>query len=104
MKPRTQALDIRTLAEVYLSAKRMVIDAGFEAEVAWQEDACLMPVTEERFLSEAAWVVLSSGMKERVIRGVFPSISTAFAEFVSAHDAALAAAEGGRAHALCAFG
>ena len=96
MKARIKALDVRTLAEVYLSAKRMVIDAGFEAEVAWQEDACFMPLTEQRFLSEAAWVVLSSGMKERVVRGVFPAIATAFAGFMSAQEAGLAAADGGR--------
>ncbi len=35
-------------------------------------------VDERQFLVEAAWVVLSSGMRESVIRRIFPAIEDAF--------------------------
>ena len=87
----------------YLHAKRAVLDAGYEAEIAWQEDACRTPMTETRFLSEAAWVVLNSGMREAVVRRIFPVIAFAFSNFISARAAAASAVEGGREQALRAF-
>ncbi|HTE54975.1 MAG TPA: hypothetical protein VK698_29175 [Kofleriaceae bacterium] len=87
----------------YLQAKRVVLDAGYGSEIAWQEDACRTPLTEARFLSEAAWVVLSSGMREAVVRRVFPVVAAAFAKFISARAAAESVAEGARGQALRAF-
>jgi hypothetical protein len=92
----------RALASAYLHAKRAVIAAGYESEVSWQEEACDAPITERRFLSEAAWVVLNAGMRESVIRRVFPRIAAAFAEFTDAASA-LVAAQLGRRKALRAF-
>jgi hypothetical protein len=103
MSSKLKTLNIRDMAELYLDAKRLVLDAGFEAEIAWQENACWAPLTEHRFLSEAAWVVLSSGMKESVVRTVFPAIAAAFAGFSTAGEAA-AAAKKGRTKALRVFG
>lgn len=94
----------RELAAAYLTAKQAVLDAGFEGEVSWQENACTAPLTEQRFLSEAAWVVLSSGMREAVVRRVFPSIAVAFGRFRTARAAALCADTGGREAALQTFG
>lgn len=68
----------------YLLAKVAVAEAGFEAEIAWQERRCLDEVDERLFLREAAWVVLSSGMRETVIRRVFPRIEEAFGHWQSA--------------------
>src|SRR3954463_7925587 len=99
MSSRSEALNVRDLAELYLNAKRLVLDAGFEAEIVWQENACWAPLTEHRFLSEAAWVVLSSGMRESVVRAVFPTIAAAFAGFATAGEAA-AAVKQGRTKAL----
>ena len=95
--------DHRSLASLYLHAKRAVLEAGFEQEVAWQEAACWMPITEERFLSEASWVVLNSGMREAVVRRVFPAVARAFAHFESALAALESALDGGREAALRAF-
>lgn len=102
MSTKPEQLDVRSLAELYLNAKRFVLEAGFEAEVAWQENACWTPLTEHRFLSEAAWVVLSSGMRESVVRAVFPAIAAAFAGFSTASEAA-AAVKKGRTKALRVF-
>ena len=62
----------------YLLAKAAVIEAGFEDEVAWQENLAGNEVTDSDFMREAAWVVLSSGMRESVVRAKFPKISNAF--------------------------
>jgi hypothetical protein len=78
---RPQTCDL--LASYYL-AKLAVVGAGFEHEISWQEQRCLDEVDERSFLREAAWVVLSSGMRESVIRRLFPSIEVAFGHWNSA--------------------
>jgi hypothetical protein len=78
---RPQTCDL--LASYYL-AKLAVVEAGFEHEIAWQEQQRLDDVDETEFLREAAWVVLSSGMRESVIRRVFPAVETAFGHWQSA--------------------
>lgn len=93
----------RSLISAYLHAKRAVLEAGFGDEITWQESACWRPLTEARFLSEAAWVVLSSGMREAVVRRIFPAISAAFAHFASARAALGSAMGGGRDDALRVF-
>jgi hypothetical protein len=103
MRDRLSPLDGRSLATAYLHAKRAVLDAGYEAEIAWQESACRTPLTEARFLSEAAWVVLNSGMRESIVRRIFPKVAAVFANFISARAAVLSATDGGRQRALRAF-
>jgi hypothetical protein len=68
----------------YLLAKLAVVQAGFEREIAWQELRSLEDVDERLFLREAAWVVLSSGMRESVIRALFPAVEAAFGQWQSA--------------------
>lgn len=72
-----------TILNSYLDAKETVIRAGFSTELDWQEDIRFSRVTESDFLREAAWVVLSSGMRETVIRSKFPQISDAFYDWES---------------------
>jgi len=74
------------LAESYLSAKETVIEDGYAAEIDWQDEVQFAQVTEHRFLREAGWVVLSSGMRETVVRLKFPAISVAFCSWQSAHQ------------------
>lgn len=62
----------------YLHAKRIVIESGFASEITWQHSVRVEDVTEVSFLRETAWVVLSSGMRETVIRNVFPRLAIAF--------------------------
>ena len=74
------------LVSAYLTAKEAVITSGFASEVDWQHDLCLAALSESYFLREAAWVVLSAGMKESVIRRKFPEITTAFLDWRDARS------------------
>jgi hypothetical protein len=58
------------LAVLYLTAKERVIEAGFANEIDWQEEVSLEDLDESTFLRESAWVVLSSGFRETVLRGL----------------------------------
>lgn len=75
---------INKLIIAYLNAKKIVIEQGFRDEIAWQEKVNFMDMDETYFLREVAWVVLSSGMREYVIRKKFPQISEAFFDWKSA--------------------
>lgn len=72
------------VAYAYLTAKEQVIQSGYGEEIEWQIQRNLLDVTETDFLREAAWVVLSAGMRETVIRSKFPAISRAFLDWSSA--------------------
>lgn len=84
----TRALDqnlVQGLASAYLTAKQVVIEKGFASEIDWQDGITFDSVTETDLLREAAWVILSSGMREAVVRRKFPAVSAAFFEWESAH-------------------
>ena len=66
------------ICETYMQMKETVIRAGFASEIDWQDNIQLSHISERDFLREAAWVILSSGMRETVIRQKFPDISEAF--------------------------
>lgn len=85
----------------YLHAKRIVIESGFASEVTWQRSVCIDDVTEATFLRETAWVVLSSGMRETVIRSVFPRLTAAFHDW---RPHLVAADADARSRALRTFG
>jgi len=72
------------LACAYRVAKRHVLKAGFHGEVEWQTRRKLEDISEQDFLREAAWVVLSSGMRESVIRTHFADLDSSFLSFRSA--------------------
>ena len=72
------------LVDLYLGAKQVVIESGFGPEVDWQETRHLEKLSESEFLQECAWVVTCSGMKEAVVRKLFPRISVAFKLWKSA--------------------
>jgi hypothetical protein len=65
-------------AAAYRFARSTIIRQGFAGEIDWQAGIKFHAVLEEHFLREAAWVVLSAGMKESVVRKWFPRISDAF--------------------------
>jgi hypothetical protein len=73
ISPRKQKI-----IEFYAYAKSVVIERGFLNEIAWQDQVDFSNLTETDLLREVAWVVLSSGMREAVIRKKFPTISEAF--------------------------
>ncbi len=74
----------RRLVASYLTARETVVNEGFATEIDWQDSRNLTSLTETQFLEEFTWVVLSSGMRESVIRRLFPKISTAFLGWESA--------------------
>jgi len=94
--------DGRTLAALYLDAKRAVIEAGWAWEIDWQANVRLDRVTEPIFLREAAWVILCTGMKETVVRKRFELVSDAFLKWCSARSI-VQARQSCRRRALSAF-
>jgi hypothetical protein len=88
---------------MYLTAKERVIEAGFADEIDWQEGVSLDDLDEPTFLRESAWVVLSAGFRETVLRHRFGQISRAFLYWDSA-DLIIAQRETCRTNALVAFG
>jgi hypothetical protein len=92
----------RTLAAVYLQAKRTVIEAGFAEEADWQASVDFDRLTEPVFLREAAWVILCAGMSETVVRRRFSRVSDAFLWWTSARSI-VEASPACRRRALSAF-
>jgi len=72
------------LIDAYIMAKNAVVGAGYGWEIDAQKNASLDQVTEKDFLQEAAWVILSAGMKESVVRKKFITLSHAFLHWESA--------------------
>ena len=81
---RSGIIDSGRLAVIYMELKESVIRAGYGPEVDWQTDLDFELTTETDFLREAAWVVLSSGFRESVVRQYFHRISEAFLDWRSA--------------------
>lgn len=77
---------LQKVLDFYSLAKAVVLGEGFGTEIEWQEHVQLSDVGESTFLREAAWVVLSSGMREAVIRNKFASFSGAFYHWQSARQ------------------
>lgn len=74
-----------TLAHLYLDAKLQVIGAGFASEIDWYaEGRARDRTTESELLTEVAWVIFNSGMRESVVRRLFPRLAQAFLGFESA--------------------
>jgi|ERR1044072_2097641 hypothetical protein len=83
-KARTPVCSLEELGMAYMTAKNTILEAGFSFEIDWQDSLVFDHITETDFLREAAWVVLSSGMSEFIIRQKFPKISAAFLDWKSA--------------------
>lgn len=69
------------LVRAYLSAKREVIERGFDGEIAWQARMDARDVTCQSFVRESAWVILCAGMREAVIRSRFAELAYVFHDF-----------------------
>lgn len=73
-------------ATSYLAARSHVYRAGYASECRGSSRLHVEEMTESDFLREAAWVVLSGGMRETVVRSRFRSISAAFRWWRSADE------------------
>jgi len=71
-------------ARRYVEAKGAVLSAGFGWEILWQQRRDRATLAEPEFLREAAWVILSAGMSESVVRARFARISACFLDWSSA--------------------
>lgn len=68
----------------YRFARDIVVHAGYRAEIEWQASLNFERITETDFLREHAWVTLSAGMNEFIVRRHFGSISRCFYDWQSA--------------------
>jgi hypothetical protein len=73
------------LARAYLAAKLVVLRSEYAAEVV-APSIQLQTLSESDFLRELAWVILSAGMAERVVRLKFAAVSEAFLNWSSAAE------------------
>ena len=71
------------IVNAYRYAKEVVLNASYHAEIEWQASLNFNDTTETDFLREYAWVALSAGMHEYVIRRYFPIISRCFYDWQS---------------------
>lgn len=72
------------IVSAYNLAKEIVLNAGYRTEIEWQASLDFDLITEADFLREHAWVALSAGMHERIIRRCFGIISLCFYDWQSA--------------------
>ncbi|MCA1600946.1 MAG: hypothetical protein LC776_04655 [Acidobacteria bacterium] len=83
---RQSQSDTEAALRAYFSAKAAVVAAGFSAEIDYHAQLNFDAIQERDFLREAAWVILSSGMRESVIAQKFPGISDAFLNWTSSEE------------------
>jgi len=78
----------RNLGECYLTAREALLRLGFAGELDWQESRRLSDLSESEFLRQAAWVILTCGFRESIVREIFPEISHAFLDWTRARSIA----------------
>lgn len=78
------ATSLTSIVDQYLKAKEIIIDEGYAHEIDWQYELEFTTICEIDLLREAAWVILSSGMREKTIRNKFQAISKTFGYWESA--------------------
>ena len=69
------------ILHAYFFAKHYIISKGYGNEVDWQCDINCIKLTKRKFLEEFSWVVLASGMNDKVVRKVYPMIKTVMFDF-----------------------
>ncbi len=74
------------LVDRYLTVKEELVRRGYTDEIDWQDQVSFSETSESDFLREAAWVILSSGMRETVVRSKFTGITNAFLFWESSHE------------------
>ncbi|MBA7686140.1 hypothetical protein ES703_94579 [subsurface metagenome] len=84
----THALEVRykkpDIVTPYRLAKKIVLHTGYGVEIEWQASLSFNNIEETDFLREHAWVALSAGMHESIIRRHFQRISRCFCDWQSA--------------------
>lgn len=67
-------MDTEKLSKAYLTAKRYIIHKGYSREVDWQNEIDFNKLTYKEFIEEYIWVVLSSGLSNKVVSIIYPKI------------------------------
>jgi endonuclease III len=71
-------LDINKLLKAYFTAKKYIIMQGYSSEIDWQNDIDFDSLTIESFMKEYTWVVLATGLSDKVVSKIFPKILKIF--------------------------
>ncbi len=79
-----ETIKFEQLAHRYLDAKDFIIQEGYSWELDWQTERSFAGFTEQEFLKETSWVILSCGFRESTIRKYFNTISESFLNWESA--------------------
>jgi hypothetical protein len=74
-----------SMALAYLLAKKEILGSRYAVEVI-EHIIPVETISETRLLRELAWVILSAGMAESVVRKVFPAITESFLDWCSAAE------------------
>jgi hypothetical protein len=69
------------IGHAYFFAKKYIISKGYCHEIDWQDSMNFCSLTQIRFLEEASWVILASGISDKVVQNKFPLIKKAMFEF-----------------------
>ncbi|MBZ5505703.1 MAG: hypothetical protein LAO78_09460 [Acidobacteriia bacterium] len=77
-------LTANRVLEFYVAEKKAIQESQFGSELQWQVGLSSASFTEQELLREAAWVVLSAGFKESILRKAFSYISLCFCDWESA--------------------
>ncbi len=72
------------IAHGYFFAKHYIISKGFGNEIDWQDGLNYDQLTEQKIIHEFTWVILASGMNDKVVRKIFPLVKKAMLNFESA--------------------
>ncbi len=72
------------LGHAYFFAKNYIIRKGYWDEINWQDSVTYSSLTQQKFLEEAAWVILASGLSDKVVRKKFPLIQEKMFKFSAA--------------------
>ncbi len=101
IRPTVSARNEAAIVQAYLCVKREILSSPYKGELL-NLPRGPADVSESQFLRELAWVILSAGMAELVIRSKFSDISASFLEWASARSISENAEEC-VANALCHF-
>lgn len=76
----------QNILDLYKMAEANVKSHGYDWEIKWQRNRNFSNFTETEFLRESAWVILCSGFKESIVRGMFDYLSLCFCDWESAKE------------------
>jgi hypothetical protein len=77
---------INPLSEAYPFLKQVVCEEGYGSEIEWQASVSFDKLNKSSFMKEISWVIISSGMKEKIVRKAFNELSQLFIDWKDAEE------------------